>query len=156
MATWLNEKSITVLAVLVALVAVGTPLLTGNAGRLAIATGSSSLPFDFSVTDVKVPEPQYSYYPVRGITATFRNSGPISFGFISYKMEISSPTGFYYRDGVGQVTLPARGSASAEMPAVHDLPAGEYNVKVKIDYMNEHGVTDESNNVFTTKLVIKA
>ncbi|MBI2040952.1 MAG: hypothetical protein HYT16_02510 [DPANN group archaeon] len=155
MAAWLSEKSVTVLAVLVALVAVGAPLLTGNTGRLAIATGTSSLPFDFSVTNVNVPEPQYSYYPVRGITATFRNTGPISFGFVNYKMEISSSKGHYYRDGVGTVTLPARGSASAEMPAVHDLPAGEYNVKVTIDYLGEHSETDESNNAFTTKLVIK-
>ncbi|MBI4095369.1 MAG: hypothetical protein HY438_00750 [DPANN group archaeon] len=153
MATWLSDKSVTVIAVLVALVAVGAPLLTGNAGGLG--TGSSSLPYDFSVTNVQVPEPQYSYYPVRGIMATFKSTGSTSFGFVNYKMEVSSPTGYYYRDGVGSVTMPVSGSVSAEMPAVQDLPAGEYNVKVTIDYTGEHSETDESNNMFTTKLVVK-
>ncbi len=158
MATWLSEKSVTVIAVLVALVAVGAPLWTGN----AVATyGASSLPTDFSVNSLNVPSSQLSNNPWHDMTATFGATGSVSHSFVDWKLEVSNPGGFYYRSVVGQVNLPANGEVTMPLESrdrnqfVDDLPAGTYTAKLTVDNLNNQPETDEANNMATVTVVAK-
>ena len=136
-----NQKTFAIIAVLVVLASFG--LSNYNTGNATAAV------FDFSVTSVSVPA-AHSDSPISA-TAIMRNTGTVSASFISYKYDILNPQGSVVFGTNDKATLFAGKNTIIALPKIGGLPAGNYSVRINLDYNNRFHELDETNNIFVSK-----